>query len=284
MLIDSHCHIFTNRIVENVTAKPQMVKELKLNTEDSVQRLAPKSLQSSAEANGVDISLLLPSASPNKVRSENDRFYQWTLQFDRIRTLGTLHPTMEDSAAEVSRLLDLRIQGFKLSSFSQRFDPLSKESGRMFAEVERLGYRRGVTPTLVFDTFVRADVYFGAPVEYLTTPYTLGELARRHLGLNIVGAHMGGLLADFDEIHRHLTPIPNLFLDTANAAHTLTAEQFIELLKIHGAMHILFGTDWPWFIHAYEIRKIDLLLDRAGYNHTERKAVFGGNAIRLFGL
>jgi predicted TIM-barrel fold metal-dependent hydrolase len=154
----------------------------------------------------------------------------------------------------------------------------------MYTELERLGCRWEVKPTLVLDTFVRADTYFGAPPQHLTTPYTLAELARRHQGLNIVGAHMGGLLADFDEIRRHLVPAPNVFLDTANAAHTLDAEEFVELLQVHGASHILFGTDWPWFLHADEIRKIDSLLDRAGYNNSERDAVFGGNAKRLFGL
>ena len=67
---------------------------------------------------------------------------------------------------------------------------------------------------------------------------------------------MGGLAAEFEELFMTLIPADNLYLDTSNAAHTLTNGQFIELLKIHGPNHILFGTDWPWFDHAAEISKI----------------------------
>jgi uncharacterized protein len=284
MLVDSHCHIFTNRIVENVRSKPQMVEELKLGVGDAPMRLAVKALQESAEANGVDVCLLLPSASPDKVRSENERFYEWSVRFSRIRTLGTLHPAMKDLSSEAVRMLDTGIKGIKLSSFSQRFDPLSSEAEKMSNELERLGHKKGVTPTLVLDTFARADIHFGASTEYLTTPYTLAQLARRHPGLNIVGAHMGGLLADFDDMRRHLTPAPNLYLDTANAAHTLGADQFTELLQAHGALHILFGTDWPWFVHSAEMPKVESLLQTAGFNQSEREAVFGENARRLFDL
>ena len=284
MLIDGHCHIFTRRIVESVGSKPSMVDELKLGAQDSIPRLPPEALQSSAEANGIDMCLLLPSASPDKTREVNDRFIAWTLQFDRIRSLCTLHPAMKDPVGEAARMFDLGIRGIKMSSFSQRFSPLSKETERMLCGLERLGRARGVKPALVLDTFARADIHFGASVDHLTTPHILGELTRRNPGLNFVGAHMGGLLADFDDVRRHLIPAANLYLDTANAAHTLEVSQFIELLRMHGADHILFGTDWPWFVHEREIPKIEGLLRQASYDQKERDAVFGTNAQRLFGL
>ena len=93
---------------------------------------------------------------------------------------------------------------------------------------------------------------------------------------------MGGLAADVDELLHELTPAANLYLDTSNAAHTLTNGEFIQLLKIHGPSHILFGTDWPWFLHAAEIPKIRSLLEKAGYDKFEQEAVFGDNARRLF--
>jgi uncharacterized protein len=284
MFVDSHCHIFTTRIVRNVRAKPSMLEELKLNTGDAIERLHPRSLEESADANGLDACVLLPTAAPAKVRSENDRFIKLTEEFPRLRTLGTLHPMMPDLSSEVLRIFDIGINGFKFSSFSQRFDPLSAESESMLTEVERLGRDRAVQPLLLFDTFVRADIHFGAQIEHLTTPAKLTEIARRHQGINVICAHMGGLLADFDELRRDLIPAPNLYLDTANAAHTLEENRFIELLRIHGSSHILFGTDWPWFTHAAESKKIGSLLTRAGYNESDRAAVFGLNANRLFAL
>lgn len=282
--IDAHCHIFNERIVENVRAKPAMLRELKLNTEDSWGRLAPAALQESAETNGLDACLLLPSAGPAMVRSENDRFIGYTREFSKLRTLATLHPAMDDLSDEIRRMLENGINGFKLSSFSQRFDPLSSESQTMLTEVERLGRDRDVPPSLVWDTFATADLHFGADPRHLTTPAKLAELAHRHQGINFIGAHMGGLLADFDDVLRFLTPSPNLYLDTANAAHTFNENQFVKLLNIHGPFHVLFGTDWPWFVHSAERPKIAGLLEKGGCDDQAQEAVFGGNAQRLFCL
>lgn len=281
MLIDSHCHIFTDRIVRNVKTKPVMVGQLKLNTRDAHSRLSPKALEKSARANNVDVCVLLPSASPDRIRSENDRFIRWTREFSRIRTLATLHPAMPRLSDEIMRMFDLGIRGFKFSSFSQRFDPSSRETAVMLDEVERLGRAHGVRPVVVLDTFVAADVHFGAEPDYLSTPAKLAQLARRHREIAVICAHMGGLLADFDELRRSLLPAPNVYLDTSNAAHTFPDEQFVELLQMHGASHILFGTDWPWFDHAAEKEKIGSLLVKAGFGHADREAVFGRNAARL---
>jgi hypothetical protein len=270
--------------VENVNAKPTMVRELKLNTHDALPRLDPEALDESAEANGVSLCVLLPTAGPEKIPSENDRFIDFSVKSHRIRTLATLHPAMRDLSGEVMRMFDFGINGFKFSSFSQHFDLTSQEAEQMLTRIGRLGAGRNTRPVLVFDTFVRADVYFAAHRDHLTTPSRLAQLARRHPGINIVGAHMGGLLADFDALRRHLLPAENLYLDTANAAHTLEEGQFVELLRVHGASHILFGTDWPWFVHEAELGKVGSLLAKAGYSESEQDRVLGGNAMQLFGL
>lgn len=282
MIVDSHCHIFNTRIVNNMQDRPDMVDKLKLNVFDSLPRLEPAALDQSAEVHGIDWCLLLPTAAPDKVRTENDRFIGFTNRFPRLRTLATLHPTMEARSDEITRMFEVGINGFKFSSFSQRFDPLSREFGSMLADVQRLGRLHNTRPVLVFDTFVLGDFYFGANPDHLTTPTKLARLAHEYRGVNFVGAHMGGLLANFDDLRRDLPPAPNLYLDTSNASHTLDEEQFIELLRIHGSGHVLFGTDWPWFHHTAELPKIRALLIQAGYNSADQAAVFGENAGKLF--
>lgn len=284
MFVDCHCHIFTERIVANINDRPDMVTVLKLNAKNGLKRIDPGVLEKSAEANALDVCVLLPSAMPAEVRAENYRFIQMSEKFPRLRTLGTLHPVMRGLSDEIQRIFDFGINGFKFSSFSQRFDPLSTESKAMLNEVESLGRDRGISPVVVLDTFARADSYFSANPDYLTIPSKIAELVHRHQGINFIGAHMGGLLADFDELRRYLIPAPNLYLDTSNAGHTLTEDQFIELLQTHGASHILFGTDWPWFVHEHEIPKIRSLLVIAGFDESDQAVVFGENARLLFGL
>jgi predicted TIM-barrel fold metal-dependent hydrolase len=285
MLIDSHCHIFTNQIVKNVSSRSALVDLLKLNVEYAGHCLDPKVLETSAARNKIDFCVLLPTAAPNKVRAENDRHFKIASKSPRLRSLGTLHPTMNGLSEEISRVFDLGIIGFKLSSFSQRFDLVSSDVEVMLSALEKCGSDRRIRrPVVVFDTFTRADIHFGADYEHVTIPSKLAEIVRRHPDINFVGSHMGGLAADFKELLRHLVPMANLYLDTSNAAHTLTRIQFIDLLKIHGPNHILFGTDWPWFEHSGEIPVIRGLLEEAGYSRSEQEAVFGENARKLFGF
>jgi hypothetical protein len=218
------------------------------------------------------------------VVEENDRFIGFTKKYNTLRTLATLHPDMPHLEDEIRRIFDRGIRGFKFSSFSQRFDPSDPAGMHMLAEVEAQGHKRGFQPIVLMDTFVRADTYFGADPRHLTTPARLDQCARNVPGINFVAAHMGGLLADLDEIRRNLPPAPNLYLDTANAAHTLAPGEFVELLTLHGPFHILFGTDWPWFDPMSEREVVGALLEQAGYNAAEQAAVFGGNASRLFCL
>ena len=87
-----------------------------------------------------------------------------------------------------------------------------------------------------------------------------------------------------DELRRELSPAHNLYLDTSNAAHVLPGDAFVALLRDHGAGHVLFGTDWPWFGHGGEIPHIRALLERAGFDEAERAGVFAGNASKLHGI
>jgi uncharacterized protein len=284
MLIDSHCHIFTKQIVTNVSSRPALIDLLKLDVVYAGHFFDSKFLENAAAKNAIDICVLLPTAAPNKVRAENDRHFKIASKSPQLRSLATLHPIMNGLSDEIGRVFDLGIIGFKLSSFSQRFDLLSAEVESMLSTLKKSGLDRRIRPVVVFDTFTRADIHFGADHEHVTIPSKLAEIVRRHPDINFVGSHMGGLAADFQELRRHLVPMDNLYLDTSNAAHTLTGGQFVDLLKIHGPNHILFGTDWPWFEHSREIPVIRGLLEEAGYNQSEQEAIFGENARKLFGF
>ena len=282
MIVDCHCHAFTEQVVRNVVSRTALVAELKLDPEAG-RRADARILSESAVAHGIDWCILFPTAPPQGVREENDRSIAAASSHPRLRTLATLHPRMDNLAAEMERMLALGIAGFKFSSFSQRFDILSDEAERMFAVLEDAA-ASGKAFAVVLDTFNRADVHFGAKAEHVTTPAKLNAVVARHPALSFLAAHMGGLAADFDLIRRDLTPAPNLCLDTSNAAHVLAENEFVELLQIHGAEHILFGTDWPWFDHGSEMALIDALLDSAGFSRAQKDAVFGDNAARLFSL
>lgn len=281
MYFDFHCHIFTDRIISNVSAKSEMVRELRLNVVEAASCFEARDLQEAAQKENVTRCLILPTATPKRVASENDRCYQISLEYDRIMSFSTLHPAMSGLKEEIIRSFERGIRGFKFSSFSQRFALISDEVSRMLESIESAGVVADLVPVVVFDTFCKADRGFGADPDHLTTPDRLSRIYPKFPGINFVGAHMGGLMADFDDLKKYLGPASNFYLDTSNAAHTLERTQFVELLKIHGSSNILFGTDWPWFTHREETPLIDSLLREAGFLEPDRAKVFRGNALRL---
>jgi len=258
-----------------------LVQELELLSAVE-HRFDPRVLDEDARKNNIEYCILFPTAPPDKVQSENDRYIAIASSFPRLKALATLHPQMDHLADEIERVSDLGITGFKLASFSQRFDIASDDVKRMFITMAKIGMKKKKNFTIVFDTFYRSYVHFSVHPDHITTPAKLHAVVSRHPELCFLATHMGGLTADFQSIRRQLKPAPNLYLDTSNAAHTLRADQFIHLLQEHGADHILFGTDWPWFDHAPEISLINSLLDQAGFNQDQKEAVFRTNAKKIF--
>jgi len=282
--IDAHCHLFTPGMMQRMALMPDMLAELRLDLESASARLVPAALQASAEEHEVRSCVLLPSASPERVRRVNDHYLAVAATHDRMTTLGTLHPDMDRPGHELQRLLDAGCTGIKLSTFSQRIDLESDGTRALLRQLERKGGQDGRPPVLVLDTFTRADVHFGASTAHLTTPRKVHDTARRHPDLTVIGAHMGGLVAPPDELRARLRPLPNLFLDTSNAAHVLPEDAFVAMLLEHGPDHVLFGTDWPWFAHGEEIAKVEGLLAVAGLGTAERALVMEGNARALHGF
>ncbi len=284
MIFDSHVHIFSSKIISNVSKKNEMISKLGLQTDSADERTTTHDLEKEIKNSPVDKCFMLPTAGVHEVQKVNETCIKIAAETDFLYTAGTLHPDYQDNEAELERLNAHDIRGIKLCSFSQGFVLNSDQTHRLFHLVQEKNNRTNHPFFVVLDTFYMADIYFGTNPEYNTTPKTLGELVNRFPRINFIAAHMGGLTAPFYDICSHLLPSNNLFLDTSNAAHTLSEDEFIHLLKTHGPGHILFGTDWPWFTHTAEIKLINRLLGLAGYNTDEKEAVFGKNMSMLLGI
>jgi predicted TIM-barrel fold metal-dependent hydrolase len=281
MIIDSHAHLFSSRIIDNVSRKREMVSVLGLQTEQAGDRTGPEALKRECDRAHVTACLVLPTASAKDVVKVNSACLEIAEKYSFIYTAGTLHPDLQEIGKELLRLKDRGVRAIKLCSFSQGFDLRSSRTVRLFEQIREANIQHDGGFFVILDTFFMADRYFGTDPQFNTTPERLAALVDRFPQINFVGAHMGGLTAPPDEIFRHLHPRDNLFLDTSNAAHTLSEDDFVRLVKDHGPTAILFGTDWPWFGCDGEIERIDALLDRAGFDSEKKRRVFGQNVAEL---
>ena len=281
MIIDSHIHIFSPKIIANVSRRQEMVERLHLQVEGAAERTSVAALRQDMVAAGVSSALMLPTAPAAEVRNTNRFCWSQVSAHDFLLTAGTLHPDYPDIAGELSWFVEVGIRAIKLCSFSQGFPLTGTRAREMFALIHEQNEHRDGNLFVVLDTLFAAGSYFGTRPDYDTMPEKLAWLAEEYPRINFVGAHMGGLSAPEDMLLEYLVPRENFYLDTSNAAHTLSRETFIALLKTHGPEHIIFGTDWPWFSPAAEIELISRLLVDAGYDRAAREKVFSGNIAAL---
>jgi len=283
-IFDSHLHLFSKTIIENVAAKPEMCAQLHLQTLGATDHRDGEGLEGSMRAAGVAAGLALPTAGAANVAKVNSLFIEKAAERDFLYTAGTLHPEYPENGVEMEKLKSHGVRAIKLCSFSQGFVLDGPPALTMFEQIQTFNRICDHRFFVVLDTLHSAPRYFGADPAYTTTPEKLVALARKFPDIPFIGAHMGSLDAPFEEIHTHLMTCHNLYLDTSNAGHTLTADQFVSLLDRFGPKRILFGTDWPWFLHPDEVAMIDHLADKAGFSLKDKAALFYDNIAELLGL
>jgi len=280
-VFDSHAHLFSPSVIESVSKREGLAEALRLDIEKAVGRTDKAALKREAGSAGICGCLLLPTAPANSVRRTNDLFLETVHEEEELFTAGTLHPAYGAVDEEIDRLSNNNVRALKFSSFSQGIDLEAEETFRLFDRIRRHNGSGKPKFFAILDTFYQADRYFGASERYITTPERLGRLVTSFPEIDFVGAHMGGLTAPFQEIYVHLAPQSNLYLETSNAAHVLSREEFLRLLDRHSPERIIFGTDWPWFGHTDEIALIQRLLNEASFSPQEQALVFSGNIVRL---
>ncbi len=283
MIIDSHIHIFSPKIIANVSRRREMVARLQLQVEGAGDRTTVAALRQYMTVAGVSSALMLPTASAAEVHNTNRFCWSQASDHDFLLTAGTLHPDCPDNAEELSWFAEVGIRAIKLCSFSQGFPLTGTRAREMFALIQQHNKRHDRKFFVILDTLFEAGNSFGTLPEYNTTPEKLSRLVDEYPAINFIGAHMGGLSAPEDMLLEYIVPRENFYLDTSNAAHTLSRDTFISLVKTHGPEHIIFGTDWPWFSQVTELEIITGLLVAAEFTVLEMEKVFSGNIAALLG-
>ncbi len=283
MIIDGHVHLFHPKVILNVKKRMEMVRILGLQTDGAEDRVGVPFLENALRNAGIDGGFILPTALAEEVADINEEFYKLAETSKLLSTAGTLHPDYSGNREELETFILRNIRGIKLCSFSQRFSLDDKKTLEMFQLIQEFNIHNGSGFFVEMDTLFGADQFFGSRPEHNTTSSLFADLVKSFPKINFIAAHMGGLAAPFNEIKTHLVSMDNLYLDTSNAAHVLSEDDFVYLLKTHGPSHIIFGTDWPWFTHEGEIRLQHQMYEKAGFSQQDRDLIFSQNMARLTG-
>jgi len=261
-----------------------LVRKLSLHIEGIYNRLNTTALVNDMGSAYIQAALMLSTSDVGNLLKVNRTCIKLAREIPELFTAGTLHPDYDNIEEELSYLSLEGVRVIKLCSFSQGFALDHSSTRQMFQLIQTFNQNSEKPFSVVLDTLTLADQYFSSDPKHTTTPRGFWDLVSCFPEINFIGAHMGGLGATFEELNRDLKPRPNLYLDTSNASHTLSTGQFIRMLHTHGPGHILFGTDWPWFLHVSEVTRIDELMEKAGFSKQEKEAVFSKNLESLLGI
>jgi len=78
LIIDGHVHLFSPKVIENVSQKTGMVNRLHLRVEGAKERITVNKLKQTMHHAQIDACLLLPTAGKDNVAKANDRYWKIT--------------------------------------------------------------------------------------------------------------------------------------------------------------------------------------------------------------
>ncbi len=261
--IDVHTHAFPDAIA----AAASQVLERRWSAAPSFDGTLAGLVRAMDDAS-IDVAVVQPVATkPQQVRTIND--WLASVANDRVATFGAMHPDVDDVRGEISHLVTLGFRGFKLHPELQTFHP---DSDRM-----RPVYEAAIANNLA--VFSCAGVNVGVPTLH-STPQRFAAVLDEYPSLRLILAHMGGYL-QWDNVRRDLVG-REVSLDTSYSLLPLGGlerDEFVEIVREHGADRVLFGTDAPLADMSTEIRAIV----ECAFEATELEAIMWRNAARLLG-
>lgn len=278
MIIDSHTHLFPEKIRKNrekyFAAEPAFKK---LYQSPKSQLVGPEEMLASMDESRVDKSVIFgfPWKNSELFRQHNDFIREVVDRYpDRFIGLGCFDPFSAAAADETRRCLQNgRLSGIgELAFYQSGIGNASLDGLEPVMEI-----CRGVDlPVLIHTNEPIGHAYPGK------TPNTLAQiyqLIRTFPQNKIILAHWGGGLFFFGLLKKEVKEsLKNVYFDTAASPYLYDAAVYRLAIELVGAEKILFGSDFPLLSPA---RYFDEM-QAAGLSADEMQRICGLNAAALF--
>lgn len=261
-IFDVHTHVFPEKIAAQALVHLRLKScGIPVFTDGTVAGLASKAREA-----GYTAWMNCPVVTrPDQVHSINSRVAKQNEL--PMLSMGGMHPAITAPLDEITRIHELGLRGVKFHPEYQEFFLLEKRMEPIWQRCEELSL-----PVIIH---AGQDIGFEPP--FHSSPQDFVELSRRHPGLTIIAAHLGGWRC-WDDVERHLVGSA-VIMDTALAKPFMRdQDQLGRIIRAHGADKILFGTDSPWQALQETVADIKSL----GLSAADMERIFWGNAARLW--
>lgn len=261
-MIDFHTHIFPDEIADKTIPYLASV----CNTEPYTNG-KEYGLEDSMEKAKIQLSVVLPIVTKtSQFRSVNE--FAMKFQKGRLLSFGGIHPQSTNYKEELKYLKYLGIKGIKLHPDYQEtyFNDISYKRIISYASEHGLivSVHAGIDPK--------------CPEDVHCTPKMAAEVLDEVCPTHLVLAHMGGNEL-WDEVEHYLVG-RDVYFDTAVVLDRMKEEQFLRIVRNHGAEKILFASDSPWADQAEYVQR----LMSFSLHENERQLILHENAKKLLGL
>ena len=270
MVIDFHTHSFPDELADRVVGRLAQSGGIPNYLDGRVD-----SIKASMKKAGIDYSVLLPIATKPEQHTTINKIAIKTNQSAKetgLISFGTIHPDTADYKTIINNLAKAGIPGIKLHPVFQR------------TNIDDPQYLRIIECANDNDLIV--TIHCGMDISFPNCDEAsverLSNMIKEVPPHKLVLAHMGGW-SMYDEVCSRLIGTPHVWLDTAFVLKStpdnnfLSKEKFVQMVRAHGADHILFGTDSPWSDQSESLK----LLRTSGLSADELTAIEGGNAAAL---
>lgn len=262
MIIDFHTHIFPDKIAGRT-----------LDYLSEIFGASPfadgthTGLCDSMKKAGVDVSVSLPAVTKVSQVESINRFASAFTE-GAVISFGGIHPECENYKEILKEIKNLGLKGIKLHPDYQDTYFNDIRYKRIISYATELG--------LIISVHAGQDPK--CPDNIHCTPAMAEEVLNEVEPEKLVLAHMGGNEL-WSEVEERLVG-RNVYFDTGVILDRMPQEQFLRMVREHGADKIVFGTDSPWA----DQKKFVEILKEMPLEEEERNQIFAGTAVKLLGL
>ena len=261
-IIDAHCHVYPDKIADKAVEAIGKFYDLPMYYDGRYSTLVE-----SGEKIGIKHYVVFSVATtPKQVHSINAYIADTVKSSEGLMTgLGSLHPDSEDIEGDIAEIISLGLKGVKMHPDFQKFQIDDNKCYKIYEACQK--YR---LPVLLHTGDSRYDY---------SNPDRMKKVLEDFSDLIVIGAHFGGWSC-WKEAAEKLSIYKNFYVDCSSSFDWLTADESRELVRMYGADHVLFATDFPMWSRESEYNHFKNM----NLTEEENQLVLYKNAMKLFGI
>ena len=227
-MIDTHVHVFPDKIAEGAIAKLAVAAKKVPSTNGTFSDTVNK-----MKIWGVDEFWLMPIAT-NEKQMTNVNDFALSCKSDACYPFASVYPLSNKAIDELERVYGLGFKGVKLHPEYQQFEVSDKRVYPVYDFIKSHGMM------LCF----HAGKDCAYPNTYYASPKSIAKVADDFKEIKIIAAHLGGWNV-WQEVLEYEAG-KDIYFDTAYLKGMISDDEVKKILNHHSKERILLGSDCPW--------------------------------------